>query len=172
MGTKSGTGVCGLAVLMLAVHSQLAGAQNGYSFIEADTSAIDYRVAGISPIIACREFAARSDTHLSVITAQLIPADGNVGEHCRVDGLIAPEVRFQVNLPSAWNGRFYMHGNGGYGAFLPTIPAAVYIETRLSRMASLLPTPIPAMMRMRNRSAVSPTITRPRRSITPTAQYT
>ena len=35
-------------------------------------------------------------------------------EHCRVTGLIAPEMRFEVNLPANWNRRFYMHGNGGF----------------------------------------------------------
>ena len=35
-------------------------------------------------------------------------------EHCRVTGLIQPEIRFEVNLPSSWNRRFYMNGNGGF----------------------------------------------------------
>ena len=32
----------------------------------------------------------------------------------RIEGLIAPEVKFELNLPANWNRRFYMHGNGGF----------------------------------------------------------
>ena len=40
-------------------------------------------------------------------------------EHCRVTGLIQPEIRFEVNLPTKWNRRFYMHGNGGFAGETP-----------------------------------------------------
>ena len=33
--------------------------------------------------------------------------------HCRVTGLLSPEIAFEVSLPAKWNGRFYMIGNGG-----------------------------------------------------------
>lgn len=50
------------------------------------------------------------------------PAAGTVPEHCRVEGTITTGdakagfglVRFAVNLPSAWNGRFVMIGDGGF----------------------------------------------------------
>jgi feruloyl esterase len=45
-----------------------------------------------------------------------------VPEHCRVTGLIAPEIGFEVNLPAAWNRRFYMHGNGGFAGERMTQP--------------------------------------------------
>ncbi|MBL4890481.1 MAG: tannase/feruloyl esterase family alpha/beta hydrolase [Rhizobiaceae bacterium] len=31
-----------------------------------------------------------------------------------MDGIIRPEIRFQVNLSTQWNGRFYMSGNGAF----------------------------------------------------------
>ena len=34
--------------------------------------------------------------------------------HCRVTGVLAPEIAFEVSLPAHWNGRFYMIGNGGH----------------------------------------------------------
>jgi feruloyl esterase len=37
-----------------------------------------------------------------------------VPDFCRVTGQILPEIRFELSLPAAWNGRFYMFGNGGY----------------------------------------------------------
>src|SRR5439155_4809341 len=33
---------------------------------------------------------------------------------CRVTGVIAPEIQFEVALPSTWNRRLYMRGNGGF----------------------------------------------------------
>ena len=34
--------------------------------------------------------------------------------HCRVRGVIGTEIRFEVLLPDAWNGRFVMGGGGGF----------------------------------------------------------
>src|SRR5205814_113220 len=35
-------------------------------------------------------------------------------QHCRVRIMAQPEINIEVNLPSTWNGRFYMFGNGGW----------------------------------------------------------
>ncbi len=51
---------------------------------------------------------------MTVLSARLVPAADGVPEHCRVAGMIAPEVRFELNLPANWNRRYYMHGNGGF----------------------------------------------------------
>jgi hypothetical protein len=48
------------------------------------------------------------------ITARTIAAEGNTPQHCRVSGVISPEVAFEVSLPASWNGRLYMIGNGGH----------------------------------------------------------
>lgn len=34
--------------------------------------------------------------------------------HCKVDGVIGTEIRFELLLPDEWNGRFAMGGGGGY----------------------------------------------------------
>ena len=62
----------------------------------------------------CKALLALSDTDLSVLTAELVPATTLLPEHCRVTGLIPPTVGFEVRLPTDWNGKFYMVGNGGY----------------------------------------------------------
>jgi feruloyl esterase len=47
-------------------------------------------------------------------------------EHCRVLGAIAPHdpkappIRFQVNLPTQWNGRYLQFGGGGFNGVLVT----------------------------------------------------
>jgi Tannase and feruloyl esterase len=64
--------------------------------------------------IACGELRSLTGFDLSVISALLIPSTAEVPEHCRVSLLVPPEIGVEVNLPSAWNGRLYMFGNGGW----------------------------------------------------------
>jgi hypothetical protein len=64
--------------------------------------------------MVCTQLRSLTSYELSVISASIIPAAGDVPEHCRVSVLIPPEVNVEVNLPSAWNGRLYMFGNGGF----------------------------------------------------------
>ena len=60
----------------------------------------------------------------------VVPAAGSgataVGEYCRVLGDInpvdpaAPKIKFQVNLPTQWNGKTMMFGGGGYNGTIAT----------------------------------------------------
>ena len=34
--------------------------------------------------------------------------------HCKVAGIIGPEIRFELLLPESWNGKFLMGGGGGF----------------------------------------------------------
>ena len=43
----------------------------------------------------------------------LVPAKGNLSKHCDVRGVIWPEAEFAIKLPTTWNERFQMAGNGG-----------------------------------------------------------
>jgi hypothetical protein len=70
--------------------------------------------ASAKPKIACGDLRSLTNFELSVISASQIPATGDVPEHCRVSILIAPEINVEVNLPTAWNTRLYMFGNGGF----------------------------------------------------------
>ena len=80
-----------------------------------DQGSLNYRYAGGE--------AAHSKRVEPVLTkATLVPATATVPEYCRVEGSIptgnATEgtnaVRFGVNLPTGWNGRFVMIGDGGF----------------------------------------------------------
>ncbi len=65
-----------------------------------------------------------------VTDAAIVPPGGAgmaaLGEYCRVQGEItsvdptAPKIRFQVNLPSTWNGKAMMFGGGGYNGIVAT----------------------------------------------------
>ncbi|MEO8026034.1 MAG: tannase/feruloyl esterase family alpha/beta hydrolase, partial [Bryobacteraceae bacterium] len=66
------------------------------------------------PKIGCADLRSLTGYDFTVATAVLVPASSEAPEHCRVSGQIPLEVRFEVDLPTAWNRRFYMTGNGGY----------------------------------------------------------
>lgn len=87
----------------------------------------ELRLPGSSPVMDCASLAFKGEYDYTIYSAELIPAAGDVLEHCQLDGIIRPEIRFQVNLPTQWNGRFYMSGNG---AFAGTQPGTGRAKTR------------------------------------------
>ncbi len=62
----------------------------------------------------CTTLLSMSDLQFSILTSEFIDSTDTIPQHCRVHGHILPEVNFEVRLPEAWNGKFYMVGNGGY----------------------------------------------------------
>ena len=82
-------------------------------FANAKTSLAGYAVADTVPRKACDGLAAFKGDGLVTIQASVVPATPDTPQHCRVTGVITPEVAFEVNLPGRWNRRFYMTGNGG-----------------------------------------------------------
>jgi feruloyl esterase len=85
------------------------------AFSRARQSPVRYTLSPHGPRLACeslRETASSAD--VTVLSATVVAAEGDAPGYCRVRGVIAPEVQFDVNLPGAWNRRFYMFGNGGY----------------------------------------------------------
>src|SRR5476649_587548 len=103
----------------LALIPAIAEAQNGYSFIDAGKSAVHYSVAAAKPVMNCAGVSRLSWTSVTILSTRTVPAADSVPEHCRVSGLIAPEVRFELNLPATWNRRLYMNGNGGFAGETP-----------------------------------------------------
>ena len=119
-GRLGAVGGAALAALALAAP---AAAQNGASFSDAARSPVSYHQATVRPQRDCRELRELTSGNLSILATEVIAAGDGVPEHCRVSGVIAPEIRFEVNLPAAWNRRFYMHGNGGFAGETPEQPA-------------------------------------------------
>jgi len=66
------------------------------------------------PAIVCGDLRSLTNNEISIASALLVPATADAPEHCRVSGQVLPQVGFEVGLPTQWNGRFYMFGNGGY----------------------------------------------------------
>jgi hypothetical protein len=90
-----------LAIFALATPAQ---AQNGYSFIDAAKSPINYSIANARPQIGCADLRSLSDAETAIIDARIVPAADGVPEHCRITGNILPEVAFEVNLPCRGTG--------------------------------------------------------------------
>jgi tannase/feruloyl esterase len=102
------------AVLVVAiVAGSAAAAQNNSQFRGWKSSALAGSDAR-TPAVGCATLLSATGYEFAVSTAAIVPASADAPEYCRVTGLIQPEVRFEVGLPSAWNGRLYMFGNGGY----------------------------------------------------------
>src|ERR1700730_13646428 len=98
-------------VVLIAAAPTPARAQ---AFSELKTALVDYSKADIEPHKACEALGKFRSKDIAQITAAVIPANAAVPAHCRVTGLLSPEIAFEVSLPSKWNGRFYMIGNGGH----------------------------------------------------------
>src|ERR1700684_338657 len=70
------------------------------------------------PVTTCSQLLSLTDFEISVISAALVPPTASAPEHCHVFLMAQPEINIEVNLPTGWNGRFYMFGHGGWaGAF-------------------------------------------------------
>ncbi len=94
-----------VALALLTVGTP-AGAQ------QFDTWTDDGPMKG--PALACAALRSLSGYEFSIDTATNVPAQDGSAAHCRIVGLVQPEIRFEVSLPDAWNGRLYMFGNGGF----------------------------------------------------------
>jgi Tannase and feruloyl esterase len=105
-----------VALLMAALGlvATPVAAQNGFSFLDAARSPVDYRLAVVAPRTACRDLQGLSGGGMMVVAAESVPASDATPAFCRVLGVIQPEIQFEVALPAAWNRRLYMRGNGGF----------------------------------------------------------
>ena len=104
------TTLIGTLIFAAAVFSQ----SNGSSFTDAQQSSVDYRATPLRATMACRDLVALTDFTNSIVSAELEAATEHTPESCIVRGVIVPEVQYVAHFPTAWNGRFYMHGNGNY----------------------------------------------------------
>jgi feruloyl esterase len=82
-------------------------------FANAKDSLANYTQADTSAARACESLGSFTTVGIVSIAARVVSATADTPQHCRVTGIIAPEVAFEVNLPERWNRRFYMTGNGG-----------------------------------------------------------
>ena len=96
--------------VLVSTTAQSAHAQ---AFADAKKALVDYTKSDIAPRASCESLSAFKSDGVTQIQSRLVPAAAAAPAYCRVSGVIAPEIGFDVLLPAMWNGRFYMLGNGG-----------------------------------------------------------
>ncbi len=101
----------GAAAAVLTLIGRPAAAQ---AFAGAKSSLSQYSKARLAPHMTCAALGQYTAKELAKIGALAVDAVAGVPAHCRVTGVLAPEIAFEVSLPAHWNGRFYMIGNGGH----------------------------------------------------------
>jgi len=84
------------------------------AFADLKIGLVDYSKSEMAPRKACEAIATFKSKEIVQIHAETVPPSTAAPAHCRVTGLLSPEIAFEVSLPAKWNGRFYMIGNGGH----------------------------------------------------------
>jgi len=121
------------AALLAVLLAAPAAAQSLESFSARGQSAVNYSLAAARPQVSCAALLKFADPDVTMLSAVTVAAAGDVPEHCRVSGLIAPEIRFEINLPAAWNRRFYLFGNGGFAGETPESPPKAVVRANALR---------------------------------------
>src|SRR6476660_2022969 len=78
-------------------------AARAQAFADAGSSLSNYSRSEFEPRLACAGLAGFRDKDLVQIEARVMPAAADLPEHCRVSGMLSPEIAFEVNLPARWN---------------------------------------------------------------------
>lgn len=99
----------GIALLTIALFTPV----RAQDFTNLKSALVDYSEAGLQPGKTCEAVGRFKSREIVRIAAATMPATASAPAHCRVTGLLSPEIAFEVSLPAMWNGRFYMIGNGG-----------------------------------------------------------
>jgi hypothetical protein len=98
------------AASLLVLTAVPAAAQ---PFANAKTSLANFTAATTLPRKMCDSLSTFKSDGVTTIQSRVVAATADTPAHCRVVGVIAPEIAFEVSLPDRWNRRFYMTGNGG-----------------------------------------------------------
>jgi len=89
--------------------------------------------ATAKPTATCQHLLSLTSFDLSVISATLVPPSSSAPEHCQLFLMAQPEINIEVNLPTGWNGRFYMFGNGGWAGEAFDSPGRIANHARALR---------------------------------------
>ena len=98
-------------VLLLGVGHSFAQGTSAWSTWTGATLADSLQLQAKMP---CASLVAETGYEFSITTATLMPVPGSDQQYCRVQGMIQPDIQFEVSLPATWNGRLFVFGNGGF----------------------------------------------------------
>ena len=112
-----------MPAVMLALVA-VAPSSRAQDFADRKSALVDYSKSDFEPKKACETLANFKSKEIVRISATMVPAGEGI-PHCRVTGVLSPEIAFEVSLPDKWNGRFYMIGNGGHAGEAMEAPTRV-----------------------------------------------
>lgn len=126
-----------------ALTGRISGLKEGDNTLEvfaaakAKTAAATLKInRGMPPRVACADMQGKTVAASSiglpsggatVTSATLIAAAGRVPEYCAIQGAIAPvdkaapDIRFQVSIPTLWNQKSWHAGGGGTNGSIPAV---------------------------------------------------
>ena len=119
---RTGT-AAGFAALFVSLSSAQAALPEVAQFSPAEACAA-LAGAKIEPALIGLQTGGASITSSELVASNA--ADNDNGEFCKVLGAIhpvsynAPDINFEVNLPSAWNGKSLQLGGGGFNGSVVT----------------------------------------------------
>lgn len=86
---------------------------------EPQPSALTDGLPGPAPTrMSCDDLVSLTGYDYSINSAGLVGVTSDLPEYCEVKGQILPEVAFELRLPTRWNQRFLMVGNGGFAGMI------------------------------------------------------
>src|SRR4051794_8241918 len=94
--------VFGGGLVALAGMGLVAEAQ-AQAFADVKSAQVDYSKADFEPHLVCEDLGRYKSADIAEIHATIIPPDESTPFHCRVTGLLKPEIAFEVSLPPRWN---------------------------------------------------------------------
>ncbi len=102
MSTNSATGASTTVDAATAGIAERCASLAGYATLYSSTDPIRER------------FARIPDAPTLIQAAVIVPAQGILPEVCQVNGIVAPNIHFELRLPTrTWNGKFMHYGCGG-----------------------------------------------------------
>jgi feruloyl esterase len=125
------------ALLLVCARPNPARAQ---AFADLKKAAVDYSKSDLTPVMPCENLSRFVSPDIASVQAHMVPAAGEAPVHCRVSGVLRPEIGFEVNLPMQWNGRFYMIGNGGHAGEAPDDPGRAAQRTEALTLGFVIAT--------------------------------
>lgn len=102
-------------------------------FADAASSRVAFTATPTGAAAPCSDLSKLTTGDLTVKSATVVPQTAGAPEHCRVSAIVAPAIGLEINLPTRWNDRFYMMGNGGGAGESPDEPGRAATRDRALR---------------------------------------
>ncbi len=73
--------------------------------------------------VDCAGLGGQTIGGASIVAATDVAATPTLAAYCKVQGLIAPKLNFELRLPADWNHKLHYGGGGGYNGAIPPVTA-------------------------------------------------